>query len=86
MEYVYFFLFIGIIVFAAFVHTWYKNGIVLRKLSKALDIKLSGTKGSAVWQGIKFEYEYDSGGGEDFTPPSFNITIMRCKWKFLYYR
>ena len=72
MEYVYFILLIAVGVFAAFLYSSLKERNVLSKLSKALDIRLSGAKGSAAWHGIEFEYDYYS--GDENTPSHFSIS------------
>src|SRR4030042_1573091 len=62
MELIYFISFIVVFVLLAFLYNRYKGKIIANKLSTVLGIKLSGTKGTAIWNGIKFEYDYDSGG------------------------
>ncbi len=76
MELIYFISFIVVFVLLAFLYNRYKGKIIANKLSAVLGIKLSGTKGTAVWNGIKFEYDYDS-GGEDYID-TFLISVP-CK-------
>src|SRR4030043_1375505 len=76
MELIYFISFIVVFVLLSFLYNRYKGKIIANKLSAVLGIKLSGTKGSAIWNGIKFEYDYDS-GGEDYID-TFLISVP-CK-------